>query len=93
MVYQMISDNCLMLHNRSYHICVLNVRIAFTHVDATASVPPTITDGEDCSQLFVILSTVFFATSVITTTISLILTCKLCGQKKENGMYDYSCGM
>ena len=77
----------------SYHIYILNIRITFTHVDTTVNVPPATTDGEDCSQLFVILAAVFFATSVITTTISVILTCKLCCQKKENGMYDYSCGV
>ena len=63
-------------------------------IDATVCVPLVTTDGEDCSQLFVILSTVFFATSIITTTTSVILASKLCGQKNENGMhpmtYSYS---
>ena len=39
---------------------------------------------EKYSKLFMILVVVFFATSVTTTVIIFILTCKLCGQKKEN---------
>ena len=42
------------------------------------------------SKLLVILVGVFFATSVIATTISVILACKLCSLKEKkniNGMY------
>ena len=50
------------------------------------SVPPAMTDGEDCSKSFMILAGVFFVTSVITTTISAILACRLCSLKRKNGM-------
>ena len=39
---------------------------------------------EEHSKLLMILAVVFFVTSVIATTISVILACKLCGQKKNN---------
>ena len=37
------------------------------------------------SKLFMILPVVFFATTVATTLIIVILTCKLCDQKMNNG--------
>ena len=37
------------------------------------------------SKLFMILAVVFFATTVATTLIIVILTCKLCDQKRNNG--------
>ena len=78
-----------MLHNASHNNYYMHKIITFTHVDnETVSVPSAATDSEDCSQLhvFVILAAMFLATSVITTTISVILAWKLWGQKKENGM-------
>ena len=40
---------------------------------------------EKYSKLFMILAVVFFATSVTSTVIIVILTCKLCDQRKNNG--------
>ena len=40
---------------------------------------------EQYSKLFMILAVVFFATSVTSTVIIVILTCKLCDQRKNNG--------
>ena len=42
---------------------------------------------EEHSKLTMILAGVFFVVSVITTTISIVLACKLCSQKKNDGMY------
>ena len=42
---------------------------------------------EEHSKLIMILAGVFFVLSVITTTISVVLACKLCSQKKNDGMY------
>ena len=42
---------------------------------------------EEHSKLIMILAGVFFVVSVITTTISIVLACKLCSQKKNDGMY------
>ena len=45
---------------------------------------------DEHSKLLVILAGVFFVTSVIATTISVILACKLCSLKEKkniNGMY------
>ena len=52
----------------------------------SVSAPPATTDSEDCSKSFMILAGVFFVTSVITTTISAILACRLCSLKRKNGM-------
>ena len=88
----MIIDNWLMLHINVLHVATY---ITFTLVDdETVGVPSSTTDGEDCSNLFVILAVMFLATSVIITTISIILAWKLWGQKKENGMcVTYSCSI
>ena len=42
---------------------------------------------EEHSKLIMILAGIFFVVSVITTTISVVLACKLCSHKKNDGMY------
>ena len=70
------------------------------YLDGNASKLPSTTDSETAtnindknysklykkySKLFMILAVVFFATTVATTLIIVILTCKLCDQKRNNG--------
>ena len=43
---------------------------------------------EEHSKLIMILAGIFFVISVITTTISIVLACKLWSQKKSDGMYE-----
>ena len=62
--------------------CIYTITVGNENV----SVLPATTDGEDCSKSFMILAGVFFVTSVITTTISSILACRLCSLKRKNGM-------